>query len=38
MERNVFAIAGVSEHAFDIMSKMEEDKQYMIHEIEAIEL
>ena len=37
-ERNVFAIAGVSERAFDIMSKMEEDKQYMIHEIEAIEL
>lgn len=37
-EENVFCIAGLSEHAFDVMSKMEEDKAYMIHEIEAIEL
>ena len=37
-ERNVFTIAGLSEHVFDIMAKMEEDKRYMIHEIEAIEL
>ena len=37
-ERNVFTIAGLSEHTFEIMGKMEEDKQYMIHEIESIEL
>lgn len=37
-EKNVFAVAGLSDHTFEIMSKMEEDKQYMIHEIEAIEL
>ena len=37
-ERNVFAVAGLSDHTFDIMSKMEEDKAYMVHEIESIEL
>lgn len=37
-EKNVFTIAGLSDHTFEIMSKMEEDKSYMIHEIEAIEL
>ena len=37
-ERNVFTIAGLSEHTFEIMGKMEEDKSYLVHEIEAIEL
>lgn len=37
-ERNVFTVAGLSEHTFEIMSKMEEDKSYLVHEIEAIEL
>lgn len=37
-ERNVFTIAGLSEHTFEIMGRMEEDKSYLVHEIEAIEL
>lgn len=37
-EQNVFLCAGWSDHSFDILTKMEEDKQYMIKEIEAIEL
>lgn len=37
-EENVFLLAGWSEHSFEIMSKMQEDKKYLIHEIESIEL
>lgn len=37
-ERNVFTVAGLSEHTFEIMAKMEEDKSYLVHEIESIVL
>lgn len=37
-EENVACIAGFSEQVFSTMGKLEEDKQAMIHEIEAIEL
>lgn len=37
-ENNVACIAGFSEHVFTVMGKLEEDKNAMVHEIEAIEL
>lgn len=37
-EQNVFLVAGWSDKTFDIISKMEEDKSRLVHEIEAIQL
>ena len=37
-ENNVFLLAGWSSESFNLMSRMAEDKQFLIHEIEAIEL
>ncbi len=35
-ERDVYLMAGFSEHVFTIMSMLEEDKDAMVKEIEAI--
>ncbi len=37
-EPNVYALAGFSEKVFDVMGLLEQDRQALVHEIEAIEL
>ena len=35
---NVYALAGFSEKVFDVMAKLEQDREALVREIEAIEL
>jgi hypothetical protein len=37
-ERNVYALAGFSEKVFDVMPLLEQDREALVHEIEAVEL
>ncbi len=37
-ERNVFALAGFSEKVFDIMALLEQDREALVQEIEAVKL
>jgi 60 kDa SS-A/Ro ribonucleoprotein len=37
-ERNVYALAGFSEKVFDVMPLLEQDREALIHEIEAVQL
>ena len=37
-ERNVYALAGFSEKVFDVMALLEQDREALVHEIEAVTL
>ena len=37
-ERNVYALAGISEKVFDVMALLERDREALVHEIEAVRL
>ena len=37
-ERNVYALAGFSEKVFDVMALLEQDREALVHEIEAVKL
>ena len=37
-ERDVYCLAGFSDKAFELMAFLEEDKQALIHAVEAVEL
>ena len=36
-ESNVCLLAGYSDHVFNLMNKLEEDKNFLVHEIEAVQ-